>query len=177
MDVYGGDNAGATHAREPADAEGANGDLGAPGAGVGAMGGSGPEGGTMDEHGGDREGGTEGDAGEVKRLTGQLAKAQERVRTLEIGQARLEAAAAHGLPADLHAFITAEDAEGAMEQAARLAAHVSPPAPRDTGTELPPAGGRNPANGGGEAARHDERTRFEALRDLVPSLNNRVLRH
>ena len=94
---------------------------------------------------------------------------------------RSAAAAAHGLPAELHEFLTAEDETGALAQAEKLAASLSagtdgkpdnrkPPA-------LPPAGGRNPANGGEQAARLEEQHRFETLRQKVPALNSRVLRH
>jgi hypothetical protein len=125
------------------------------------------------------------------------------VRELQIQVARLSAAAKHRLPADLVEFITAEDEAGAMSQAEKLAAigeapkgYPAPALREGTGRlqeigkapsgypapgegqalTLPPSGGRNPVNGGEQAARLDEERRFDALRGRVPALGNRILR-
>jgi hypothetical protein len=98
----------------------------------------------------------------------------QRIRELEIQTNRLAAAAKFQLPADLHEFITAEDAPGALAQAEKLAARLKPK------SDLPSAGGRNPIqNAGyplGEAQYRDDQERFDAMRSRVPALNNRVLR-
>jgi len=108
--------------------------------------------------------------GEIERLKAQLAEADLRARTLEIKGIRAAAAAAHALPESLREFITAEDEAGAFAQAQKLAAGLKPK------PDLPPSGGRNPANGGEQAALLDEKQRFDAMRRKVPALNSRVLR-
>ncbi len=107
---------------------------------------------------------------EVDRLTAQLAASEERARVLEIERMRFSAASAHGVPEGLREFITADDEAGALAQAKKLATGLR------TQPDLPPAGGRNPANGGEQAARLDEQQRFDVLRQKVPALNSRVLR-
>lgn len=124
---------------------------------------------------------------EVERLKVQLAETERRAKTLEVHSVRTAAAARHGLPDDLIEFITAEEEAGALAQAEKLASRMSRPKPEDSGPRselsgakpasgLPQAGGRNPANGGEQAARLGDQERFDAMRRAVPALNNRVLR-
>ncbi len=124
---------------------------------------------------------------EVDQLKAQLAASERRAKTLEIKGIRASAAATHGLAEDLHEFITAEDEAGALAQAEKLATRLigagqalgggQAPVGAKNLSPLPPAGGRNPANGGEQAARLDEKERFDAMRQKVPALNNRVLRN
>ena len=106
----------------------------------------------------------------VMGLRGELKAAEDRNQELEITLMRDRAARVHKLPSDLVEFITGSNEEEANAQAAKLAAGIRPK------LELPPSGNRNPANGGEQAARLDEETRFDALRNRVPALNGRVLR-
>ena len=136
---------------------------------TGAKPGAASEGAGADEE----ESGGQDPLGEVERLKVRLAETEERARMLEVRSIRASAAAQHGLPRDLHEFITAEDEAGALEQAEKLAKLK---AGSETAPALPPAGGRNPANAGDQAAKRDEQQRFDGLRARVPALNQRVLR-
>lgn len=114
------------------------------------------------------------EASEVERLRAQLAESEQRARSLEINGIRAAAALSHGLPEDLHEFITADDEAAANAQAVKLASRL--PAGGGQAPTLPLAGGRNPANSGEQAARLEEKQRFDTMRRKVPALNSRVIR-
>jgi hypothetical protein len=116
------------------------------------------------------------DSAEIEQLRNRLADAEQRARKLEIDAVRSKAISEHSLADDLVEFITAEDSAGAMAQAEKLAAVLR--SGRGVGGPggLPPAGGRNPANGAELSAKQDEQDRFESMRRQVPALCNRVLR-
>ena len=106
---------------------------------------------------------------EAERLTLRAETAERRIREMEVQNLRARAAAHHRLPEELYEFITAEDEEGAQAQAEKLAARLKPK------VDLPPAGGRNPANGVEGAERQGEQKRLDAMRGRVPALNGRIL--
>lgn len=60
------------------------------------------------------------DKSESQRLADQLAELQKEITEHKLREARLAAATAAGLPADMAGFITATDADEAKEQARRL---------------------------------------------------------
>ena len=109
---------------------------------------------------------------EAQKLTARAEAAEKRAKELEVQQTRTKAALKHGIPEDLHEFITGEDETTANAQAEKLAAKLK----AGGSGALAPSGGRNPANGGEQAKAADEKERLDGLRARVPALNNRVLR-